>query len=185
MSTDSVRPAVCFVHGRDSGPWGTKISALAAVARRHGLAAASPDFRGQDPDTRVRTLLDWCAGCRAAPVLVGSSLGAHVALAAVAAGQPAAGVFALAAAVFMPGHERRTPPAPACPLVMVHGWRDEVVPVDNAIRYAREAGATLHLLDGDHRLIDRLAEVECCFAAFLAQVLPPAAVEEVGPEQRR
>lgn len=176
---------VCFVHGRDSGPWGTKISALAAVARRRALAVESPDFRGQAPGVRVRGLLEWCAGCRGTPVLVGSSLGAHVALAAAAAGQPVAGVFALAPAVYMPGHERETPPPPGCPLVMVHGWNDAIVPVDNAIRYAREAGATLHLFDGDHRLIDRLADVERCFAAFLDDVVPPQAVDGPEPDAQR
>jgi fermentation-respiration switch protein FrsA (DUF1100 family) len=41
----------------------------------------------------------------------------------------------------------------------VHGWRDDVVPVDNSIRYARENLATLHVVDGDHRLTENIDEI--------------------------
>ena len=37
---------VVFSHGKESGPWGRKISALAEVARSEGYDAHSVDYRG-------------------------------------------------------------------------------------------------------------------------------------------
>ena len=51
---------VCFSHGQESGPWGSKIKRLAKVAERCGFAVESIDYRGiGDPDERVAKLLDW------------------------------------------------------------------------------------------------------------------------------
>jgi hypothetical protein len=52
----------------------------------------------------------------------------------------------------------------------VHGWRDAVVPVENSIRWAREQGAELHILDGDHRLQERIAEIRDLFGAYLGRL---------------
>ncbi|MGH8540495.1 MAG: alpha/beta hydrolase, partial [Stenotrophobium sp.] len=38
------RNLVCFAHGKESGPWGTKITHLAEVARGHGYEVMSPDY---------------------------------------------------------------------------------------------------------------------------------------------
>ena len=37
---------VVFSHGQDSGPWGTKITALAETARAEGYEVESVDYRG-------------------------------------------------------------------------------------------------------------------------------------------
>ena len=39
---------VVFSHGKDSGPWGKKITALADVARSEGYGVESVDYRGID-----------------------------------------------------------------------------------------------------------------------------------------
>jgi hypothetical protein len=52
----------------------------------------------------------------------------------------------------------------------VHGWRDDVVPVENSIRYAREHGATLHIVDGDHRMIEQLSLINYLFEYFLVSL---------------
>jgi hypothetical protein len=45
----------------------------------------------------------------------------------------------------------------------VHGWRDELCPVDAAIEFARDRNAVLHLVDDDHRLS---AHVDVCAQLF-------------------
>src|ERR1700710_3032760 len=41
---------VVFSHGKESGPWGSKITAMAAVARGLDLEVESVDYRGmEDP----------------------------------------------------------------------------------------------------------------------------------------
>ena len=99
-------------------------------------------------------------------VLVGSSMGGHVATAA-ADRLSAAGLFVLAPAYYMEGYEDLTPPPPAMPVFIVHGWHDDVVPVDNSIRFARECAATLYLVDGDHRLTANIAAINRQLDAFI------------------
>ena len=39
------RGTVCFNHGKESGPWGSKITALAEVAKGNGFAVKSLDYQ--------------------------------------------------------------------------------------------------------------------------------------------
>jgi pimeloyl-ACP methyl ester carboxylesterase len=157
---------VVFSHGKDSGPWGAKITALAAVAREGGWAVESVDYRGMDdPAERVKALIAACTAIDA-PVLVGSSLGGHVA--ATAANRlRAKGVFLMAPAFYMAGFEQYTPHEVSMPAAIVHGWHDAIVPVENSIRWAREHSAALHLLDSDHRLEDQIEAIGLLLRAFL------------------
>ncbi len=150
---------VVFSHGKESGPWGAKITRMAAVVRDLGIGIRSVDYRGMDdPQARVAKLIE-----EAAPlsnvVLVGSSLGGHVSAAAAARIQPL-GLFLLAPAFYMPGFEAYTPQDVAAPTAIVHGWHDSIVPVENSVRWAREHRAALHALNSDHRLEDQI-EVIC------------------------
>jgi pimeloyl-ACP methyl ester carboxylesterase len=99
-------------------------------------------------------------------VLVGSSMGGHVATAA-AAETGAAGLFVLAPAYYMEGYEELTPLPPSMPISIVHGWHDDVVPVENSIRYARECAATLHIVNGDHRLTANIDEINDYLRLFI------------------
>jgi hypothetical protein len=49
----------------------------------------------------------------------------------------------------------------------VHGWHDDIVPVENSIRWAREHQAALHILDSNHRLEDRIEAICSLLRAFL------------------
>ncbi len=162
---------VCFSHGKESGPWGSKIKRLAKVAERCGFAVESIDYRGlADPDERVEKLLDWRPGVGGRLVLVGSSIGSYVA--AVAAQQISAdGLFLLAPAIAVPGFGRVQDPQPkAGQYAIIHGWRDEIIPPELIIDYARRHALPLHLLPGDHRLMEVLPAIEVLFAAFLSSL---------------
>ncbi len=152
-------PAVYFSHGQESGPWGSKIQAMAEAVRALGCRAESVDYQGiADPTERVDKLIAECQGLKEPLVLVGSSMGGHVATAA-AAPLNAIGLFVLAPAYYIAEYEELTPPPPDIPISIVHGWRDDVVPPENSIRFAAECHATLHLLDGDHRLAENIDEI--------------------------
>ena len=161
---------VIFSHGQESGPWGTKIKAMAAMVKELGCNAESVDYQGiADPTERVEKLLAECEGIDDTLILVGSSIGGHVATAA-ADKVDAAGLFVLAPAYYMEGYEELTPPPPGMPICIVHGWHDDVVPVDNSIRFARECNAELHLIDGDHRLTDNIVEIAAYLKRFIRTV---------------
>ena len=164
---------VVFSHGLESGPWGSKISAMADVARSEGFDVDSVDYRGiSDPRDRVTRLLAFCRDLQGDLILVGSSMGGHVAATASALLQ-AQGMFLLAPAFYMPGYEELVPKPAKCPTTIVHGWQDEVVPVEHSIRYAREHGATLHLLPGDHRLHEQISQINYLFEYFLVDLDRP------------
>src|SRR5210317_1538415 len=103
---------VIFSHGQESGPWGTKIRAMAAMVKELGCAADSVDYQGiADPTERVEKLVAACQGIDDTLILVGSSMGGHVATAA-AEKVNAAGLFVLAPAYHMQGYEELTPLPP-------------------------------------------------------------------------
>jgi len=161
---------IIFSHGKDSEPWGAKIMALAEVARRHGLRVESVDYRGiDDPAVRVSKLLEFARTIAGDLVLVGSSLGAHVS-AAASLHVPTRGMFLLAPAFFMRGYEHHTPVPAECPISIVHGWNDDIVPIENAIRFAREYTCELHVLDSDHRLTADIPQICELFDQFLRRL---------------
>ena len=170
MKTDTVY----FAHGKESGPWGTKISAMAELARTKGWATESPDYRfSHDPKTRAAYLLELAPDSEHGNlVLVGSSMGGYVSAAASHRLRPR-GLFLLAPALDIPGYELTTPIC-ADLIEVVHGWRDEVIPYAYSVRFAHRCRAALHLLDADHGLTEQLAEICALFEHFLDKVRVPA-----------
>lgn len=159
---------VCFAHGKESGPWGIKITRLAEVARDRGFAVMSPDYRGcLDPHERVQTLLR-LAPRAGALVLVGSSMGGYVSAMACAALRPEA-LFLMAPALYFPGWEEEPQGIPRRSTV-IHGWDDDVVPVDRALRFAQAHHSELHLLHSGHTLNDQLPILCRLFDRMLADV---------------
>src|SRR5690348_225810 len=93
---------VVFAHGKESGPWGTKITRLAEVARALKFDVLSPDYsRTHDPKERVAMLLE-LAPRAGTLVLAGSSMGGYVSAMACAALKPRA-LFLMAPALYFPG----------------------------------------------------------------------------------
>lgn len=158
---------VVFSHGQESGPWGTKIRSMAERVKSLGCAVDSIDYQGiRDPSERVQKLLSECAQIDDRLILVGSSMGGYVATAA-AEQLKAKGLFVLAPAYFMPGFESLTPKAPSMPTCIVHGWHDDIVPVENSIRFARSCSATLYLVNGDHRLTANIDAINEFLSYFI------------------
>jgi pimeloyl-ACP methyl ester carboxylesterase len=160
---------VCFAHGKESGPFGTKITCLANVAERRGFKVISPDYsHTHDPHERVSQLIELAPQARRL-VLVGSSMGGYVSAMACAKLRPCA-LFLMAPALYFPGWEEEPEGIPALCSV-VHGWADDIVPVDRSIRFARKNRAELHLLDSGHTLNDQLPALERMFDELLGRVL--------------
>lgn len=163
-----IRPSdrlVCFAHGKESGPWGTKITHLAGIAREAGFEVMSPDYsHSHDPKKRVEQLLA-LAPKAATLVLAGSSMGGYVSALACKALKPKA-LFLMAPALYFPGWDEEPEGCPALCSV-VHGWSDDIVPVDRAIRFAQRNRAALHVLDSGHTLNDRLPELARIFGDLL------------------
>lgn len=168
---------VYFAHGKESGPWGFKIKRLAEIAAKRNCEVESVDYTDlMDPDLRVDRLLDLLANEVDDFVLVGSSMGAYVSL-VVSGSVEARAVFLMAPALYIPTWKKQRYHSQSPHIEIVHGWSDAVIPVENSIRYARDADCTLHLLSGDHPLNDSIEVVERLFDQFLCKVLDPQAAK--------
>jgi alpha-beta hydrolase superfamily lysophospholipase len=170
-------PLVVFSHGKETGPWGTKIRRLADVAQAAGWQVLSVDYAaltGQldaPAQDRLAALLALPLPARGPLVLVGSSMGGWVSAAAAMQLQPA-GVFLLAPALGIASYPSKWPQLPlTAELEIIHGWADDVIPWENSAAYAKHTQAQnrtrLHLLPDDHRLGARLDEITAFFKFFL------------------
>jgi pimeloyl-ACP methyl ester carboxylesterase len=165
---------VVFSHGKESGPWGRKISALAEVARSEGYEAHSVDYRGiDDPRGRVARLVDFSKELSGDLVLVGSSLGGYVAVSSASL-MHARGLFLMAPALYLAGLPELRPGRLDCPVAIVHGWRDDVVPYEDSVRFAQSYRAALHLLESDHNLHNQIRVIQYLFEYFLIALDLPA-----------
>jgi len=160
---------IYFAHGQESGPWGHKITALASVGEKLGWTCESPDQRfTHDPQLRAEHFLESISSNHRSLVLVGSSMGGFVCADASAHVNPA-GLFLMAPAIDLPGFKLNQRMKSDC-ICIIHGWRDDIVPVTNSMKLAKKHRANLHVLDADHGLAEQLPMIENIFAFFLRAV---------------
>ncbi|WP_444997591.1 alpha/beta hydrolase [Aliikangiella sp. IMCC44359] len=161
---------ICFSHGKESGPNATKIVALREVARRAGHEGVSVDYRGiESVESRISKLLSVLENNKTTTILVGSSMGAYVSLLAANQVKPK-GLFLLAPAVYLPGYDNISAPPENCLTQVFHGWHDDIVPVENCIKYAQKYALELTLLDDDHRLQNSIQLLEKNFFQFIQRI---------------
>ena len=159
---------IIFSHGKESGPWGSKIRYLAEIAGRYGKVS-SIDYQDlAEPDLRVKRLHNHIEHPHHT-LLVGSSMGGYVS-AVVAQQTPVAGLFLLAPAFFLPGYQVQQFRPVSTPQWVVHGWRDDVIPFSHSVRYAELQQCHCHLLDGEHRLNSALGDIGQLFEQCLRQL---------------
>ena len=164
-----MKPLIHFIHGKESGPWGSKITYLAEIAREMGYDVDSIDYSSTfDPAKRVQMLTQSCAK-RPATYLVGSSMGGWVALTASAA-ISVRGMFLLAPAVYMDDYPPHQIGCPGDAIEIVHGWHDSLIPFQNIIRFSQEQQCTLHLVNDEHRLQHCLDQVGEYLRSFLKRM---------------
>jgi pimeloyl-ACP methyl ester carboxylesterase len=165
-----IRRTAVFSHGKESGPWGIKITHLAKVAEDLGFQVLSIDYRGvYDPEERVRMLLTQCPKDSGMTVLAGSSMGGSVSLAAAEQIRPA-GLFLMAPAIGLPGYPDLPPLTQVPPTVIVHGWDDDIVPPGPVIDFARKYRLELDLLPDGHTLEQSIDFLENRFRYFLERL---------------
>jgi hypothetical protein len=163
-------PLIHFVHGKESGPWGRKITYLSAIAREQGFDIESLDYSGMvNPMERAEKLSEACLA-RPPDILVGSSMGGWVATTATAS-ISVRGLFLMAPAFYLPDYPDHPTGCSGNNIEIVHGWRDSIIPFQNSIRFGQEHACTVHLIDDDHRLANRLDQLGQYFSAFIKRVM--------------
>jgi esterase/lipase len=162
---------VVFSHGKESGPWGFKIKRLAAIAEQMGCNVESIDYTSlMDPDLRVERLLTVLETQIEPAILVGSSMGGYVSLVASEFVATKA-LFLMAPALYIPSFKQQQHNSLSPWIEIVHGWSDDIIPVEHSIKFAQQANSTLHLIAGDHALNDVVETVESLFERFMSKLL--------------
>lgn len=167
------KPFLILSHGLESGPEATKVSALAAIAEPLGFRSVRPDYRDLDAARDVKRIdervarLKQHAHAGEPVVLAGSSLGAFISGFA-SLELNCIGLFLIALPLAIPGYARRFDAA-RVPTAFVHGWDDELCPVDETIAFARARGDAITLVRDDHRLSAHVDFVAEQFRQFLGQ----------------
>jgi len=159
---------ICFSHGKESGPVGTKILAMSAVAEQAGHQTLSIDYRGIDePEARVEKLLSELDTDNRPLILVGSSMGGFVSIVASTTIKPD-GLFLMAPAVYLDGynHIELTPVAEQ--IFVIQGWHDEIVPCENVIKFSQKHSADLYLCNDGHTLAGSIELIKQQFSKFLS-----------------
>ena len=155
---------------RKAAPGERKIQHLSAIAQAHGFDIESLDYIGiESPLERSQKLTDACTQ-RTPDILVGSSMGGWVATNATQT-LKVKGLFLMAPAFYMPDYPMHEVGCDGSNIEIVHGWRDSIIPIEHSIRFGLEHHATLHLIDDDHRLSQRLDLLEEYFTGFLKRVM--------------
>jgi pimeloyl-ACP methyl ester carboxylesterase len=168
---------VVFSHGKDSSPYSRKIQTLDEIASSEGYIVSAVDFRGVTRDIdRVSVLSDFCKDLSGEMVLVGSSIGAYASIAA-APTLHTRGLFLLAPAIYVPELPPLRLGAIDCPVTVVHGWRDDVIPYEESIRFTKEYRGSLHLVESDHRLHSALPLIRTLFQYFIMELDFPTPIE--------
>jgi pimeloyl-ACP methyl ester carboxylesterase len=180
-ATPMSAPLVVFSHGKETGPWSTKIRRLADVAQAAGWQIISADYAaltGQsDAPAQLRLQALHQLLLNGLPphnqlALVGSSMGGWLSAQAASTVQPA-GLFLLAPALGMPNYPSQWPDiGPLTDIEIIHGWADDVIPAQHSITFAQRTNARLHVLNDDHRLSRSLETLCASFAAFLTRIQP-------------
>jgi predicted alpha/beta-hydrolase family hydrolase len=175
MKPNSIKPFLILSHGLESGPDATKVSALAAIAEPMGFRSIRPDYRDLDSARDVKRIdervarLKQHARADEPVILAGSSMGAFTSIVA-SSELNCVGLFLIALPVSIPGYERRFDVA-RVPTALVHGWDDELCPVDPVIAFARARGDEMTLVHDDHRLSAHVDFVAEQFRLFLGQFI--------------
>lgn len=158
---------VCFLHGKKTGPDCEQIQVLSKTAIAKGFQVLSTDFtQTVDPDERLKMLLDVAPKAKERLVLVGMSMGSYAATVASKTLRPQ-GLFLLSSAFYLSNYSHQNPVPYAHLTALIHGWNDTVVPVENAVRFAKKHKTELHILDTDHFSINALPVIDHIFAGFL------------------
>ncbi len=166
--TTEKKPLVIFSHGKVTGPKGSRIQSLSKIANRLGYEVESLDYRRLPTNERVEKLNRYLEDIDRPYILVGTSMGGYISAVSALSHDPL-GIFLISPALYLDGYAEAEVEKISCPTTIVHGWDDDIVPVQNVIRFAQSASANLHIFQGGHRLREKLSETESCFEQFLRE----------------
>lgn len=150
-----------------------KLKILSKVAQSYGFETTSIDYSEcKNANERVSLLKKHLELYKEKNILlVGSSMGGYVST-VVANDFNLIGLFLLCPALYMQDKEYEIQDYfPKCKNIeIIHGWNDEIVPYNNSIKFGKMTGATVNLINDNHRLKQSYAFIVKRFEYFLKEI---------------
>ncbi|MGE3727649.1 MAG: alpha/beta hydrolase [Candidatus Sericytochromatia bacterium] len=158
---------IVFLHGQESGPFGSKYQTLAAAYPDRVL---SPDFSGQELALRLESAKAFLSEQTEPLILVGSSLGGLLAV-MLAEAMPGRfdGLLLLAPALHLP--EGQVFPTLPKQTVVLAGLQDTIIPAEALKAWCEARQVPLFWVDDDHRLGDSHDKILALLAEMLEAVV--------------
>lgn len=164
---------IYFSHGKKYGPTDPKIIQLAEIAKKYNFETKIIDSTSTiDPDERVQFLLKEVKDEKEDDfILVGASMGGYVSLVVSEKIKPK-GLFLIAPAIYIKRYKQQTfQPLAIKEVEIIHGWNDQVVPVENSIKFSKEKKCNLHLISANHKFEESLDTLALFFEQYLKRII--------------
>ena len=150
-----------------------KLSLLSEIARRKGFKTEAIDSSQiPNPEDRIQLFLGSSLSKSRQLVLAGSSMGGYVAT-VVADALDVDGLFLLAPVLYLEPYENLDPRPKSRRISVIHGTKDEVVPLEHSERFTERFGADLHTVEDTHSLGEQADVISAIFSEFLNELIKP------------
>ena len=161
---------IIFSHGKDGSPHGRKAVLFAELAADLNAHLAIPDYRSTSSMEHRIDMLVSLIPQQGQTILVGSSLGGYLSI--MASHRVCVdGIVLLAPALGLPGYNPGKPDIKCPNSLIIHGWKDTVIPAERVFEYAkRRDGLQLTLVDDDHRLHESFHIIRATFILFMQRI---------------
>ncbi len=162
---------IYFSHGKESGPYGRKITAMIKIAESLKINYESIDYtKSKNPEERIYTLLNSITKTNENIILVGSSMGGYVS-ANVAEKIKPKGLFLMAPAFYLGAYKKQEYNLKEIETLIIHGLQDDIVPAENSLKFAKNNLCKLYYINDNHSLSNSVKEIEKYFLEFLLEII--------------
>lgn len=158
---------VIFSHGKEGSPHGSKSEIIEEITKSYKIKFTAIDYISCiDVNERVGLLKKIISTTQNDIILVGSSMGGYVS-SVCTNDYKALGLFLIAPALYMNEYKIQVYNSKAKNIAVRHGWDDEIIPVENSIKFCKMHNCNLTIDYDDHRMSKTRHELAIHFTNFL------------------
>jgi len=158
---------VIFSHGLEGTPLGSKAKIIKEICTANNVIFTTIDYKDcKTANERVELLESNIKNNSNSLILVGSSMGGYVS-ATCSNKYESLGLFLIAPALYLTGYEVQKYRSKSKNITVRHGWNDDIIPVDNSIKFCKIHNCNLTIDQDDHRMSKTRNELAIHFTNFL------------------
>ena len=158
---------VIFSHGLEGSPLGSKAKVIKEICKANNVEFTTIDYKDcKTANERVALLESNIKNNSNVLILVGSSMGGYVS-AVCSSKYESLGLFLIAPALYLTGYEVQEYKSKSQIINVRHGWDDDIIPVDNSIKFCKIHNCNLTIDYDDHRMSKTRKELAIHFTNFL------------------